>query len=427
MRKHWLKNGAVMGLLVVAGVLGVTLLAAAGPPKNKENLVVHEWGTFLSVQGADGVTLGGMVDSEEALPTFVRERDLGGYSRAKMYQKMETPVTYFYTDRPRRVQVQVAMPQGLLTHWFPAVHQFGPPKEAKTVPNSGSFLDWGEFEIIPDTHPAVPVDALLAPGLRVPQLFSVGADSTWRFARETDAALVKFNSQGRERYEKFLFYRGLGMFDLPLEVRTSGTGDAVRLALHNRGEHALHGLFAIWVDHGLIRHAALADLDAGATHEIDAAAAFTAKAPLADGVPSVKAAVADALVKEGLYAKEAQAMVNTWDKSYFRTEGLRILSVLPRTAVDAAIPIRIAPTPDDLVRVMVGRVEVLTPDMEERIAKQVAALDAKDEKAREAATAELDKLGRLKEPVLRRILSTSKSAEVRVRVEKLIAKAPEGK
>jgi hypothetical protein len=426
MRRQWRKNWALMGLLVVAAALGVTLVASAGSPKNKENLVVHEWGTFLSVQGSDGVTLGGMVDSEEALPTFVRERDLGGYSRARMFQKMETPVTYFYTDRPRRVQVQVAMPQGLLTHWFPGVYQFGPPKAEKAVSNSGSFLDWGEFEIIPDNRSTAPVDSLPAPGLRVPQLFSVGADSTWRFARETDSALVKFNSSGRERYEKFLFYRGLGMFDLPLEVRSSGTGDAVRLALHNRGEQALYALFAIWVDHGLIRHAALADLAGGATLEVDAAA-FTAKVPLADGVPSVKAAVADALVKEGLYAKEAQAMVNTWEKSYFRTEGLRILSALPRTAVDAAIPIRIAPTPDDLVRVMVGRVELLTPDMEERIAKQVAALDAKDDKAREAATAELDRLGRLKEPVLRRILTTTKSAEVRVRVEKMIAKAPEAK
>jgi hypothetical protein len=427
MRKQRPMNAAWMGLLAVAGVLGVTLLAAAEPPKDKENLVVHEWGTFLTVQGSDGVTLGGMVDSEEALPPFVRERDLGGLSRAKMFTKMETPVTYFYTDRPRRVQVQVAMPQGLLTHWFPVVHQFGPPKGEKTVSNSGSFLDWGDFEIIPDTRPATPVDAVLTPGLRVPQLYSVAADNTWRFARETDSALVKFNSGGRERFEKFLFYRGLGMFDLPLEVRTTGAGDAVRLALHNRGEQGLRGLFAVWVDHGLIRHAALADLAGGATSEIDAAAAFTAKAPLADGVPAVKAAVADALVKEGLYAKEAQAMVNTWEKSYFRTEGLRILSVLPRTAVDVAIPIRIAPAPAELVRVMVGRVEVLTPDMEEHIAKQVAALDVKDEKAREAATAELDRLGRLKEPVLRRILTTTKSAEVRVRVEKLIAKAPETK
>jgi hypothetical protein len=32
-------------------------------------------------------------------------------------QKMETPVTYFYTDRPMTAFVKVDMPRGLLTHW----------------------------------------------------------------------------------------------------------------------------------------------------------------------------------------------------------------------------------------------------------------------------------------------------------------------
>src|SRR5262249_10325003 len=72
-------------------------------------LIVREWGTFLSVQGSDGGTLGGMVDSEERLPIFVRERTLDGGNRACWFQKMETPVTYFYVDRPRTVRVRVDM------------------------------------------------------------------------------------------------------------------------------------------------------------------------------------------------------------------------------------------------------------------------------------------------------------------------------
>jgi hypothetical protein len=65
--------------------------------------------------------------------------------------------------------------------------------------------------------------------------------------------------------------------------------------------------------------------------------------------------------------------------------------------------------------------------MEDRIAKQVWVLEIGDENARAAATADLDRLGRLKEPVLRRILATTKSAEVRAGAEKLIAKGLEGK
>src|SRR5262249_30274635 len=89
---------------------GVTRPAVSkGRPTSKDTLIVHEWGTFLSVQGSDGGTLGGMVESEEDLPNFVRERGLGGRNRACLMQKVETPVTYFYTDRPRTVKMRAEM------------------------------------------------------------------------------------------------------------------------------------------------------------------------------------------------------------------------------------------------------------------------------------------------------------------------------
>ncbi len=355
---------------------------------------------------------------------FVRERELNGYSRAKMFSKMETPVTYFYTQKPMRVNVRVAMPRGLLTHWFPLVNAFGPPKgEKPAAAETGSFLDWGQLEVVPDTRtvqgngasgPQMPGD---------PELFQVEPASTWRFARETDAALVKFRSVGSARYEKFLFYRGLGSFDLSLEVRSVGADDHLRLTLRNRDEQALRGLFAIWVEKATVRFAALDDLPGGAVRDLDAGEVLGKRMLLDDGVPKAKEAVEAALVREGLYAKEARAMVNTWEKSYFRTEGLRVLSVLPRPTVDTAIPIKIDPAPDELVRVMVGRVEVLTPDAEKRVEEQIAKLDAKDPKEQAAAVTELDRLGRLKEPVLRRILATTQTAAVRERVEKLIARA----
>src|SRR5260370_34663097 len=50
-----------------------------------------------------------------------------------MRLKMETPVTYFYTDRPCDVQVRVVMPQGIMTHWYPAVRYFGPPLKPSEI------------------------------------------------------------------------------------------------------------------------------------------------------------------------------------------------------------------------------------------------------------------------------------------------------
>src|SRR5262245_25219982 len=52
-RWHFLALTSV-GLLLA----GLALWGVAAPvPRPQSGLVVHEWGTFLSVQGADGVTL----------------------------------------------------------------------------------------------------------------------------------------------------------------------------------------------------------------------------------------------------------------------------------------------------------------------------------------------------------------------------------
>ena len=173
------------------------------------------------------------------------------------------------------------------------------------------------------------------------------------------------NSLGQPEYqfEKFLFYRGLGTFSLPLQVGSSESpcGDLI-MHLRNGDAQPLRSLFAAWVEKDAIRFAPLGDLAAKASRNIALQDALKSSLPLSEGVPRAKEAVKAALIAAGLYAKEAQAMVNTWEKSYFRTEGLRLLYLLPRKSVDQVIPIQIQPAPDHLVRVMVGRVEVLSPE-----------------------------------------------------------------
>src|SRR5690348_12112360 len=96
MRTTWSKSRVRITLLGSTGILLLTSLVWASPgyrPAQTADpgpLVVHEWGTFLSVQGSDGVTLGGMVDSEEVLPPFVEARGLASWQRAHIYSKMET-------------------------------------------------------------------------------------------------------------------------------------------------------------------------------------------------------------------------------------------------------------------------------------------------------------------------------------------------
>jgi hypothetical protein len=423
-RRYW-----HFGAIATVIALFVTLGSPASPPgkqhraKNGNNqLVVHEWGTFLSVQGSDGVTLGGMVDSDEPLPAFVETRSLETWQRSLMRTKMETPVTYFYTDRPRSVQVKVDMAGGLLTHWYPPVCRFLPsPMDKSPQASLQSSLDWCQVHLIPDKSTRGANDPAAQPPV-------VPADQVWRFARETDSALVGIPShslkgEAQTHYEKFLFYRGLGKFDLPLEVRSSeGSGGAVHVTVHNRADHPLAGLFLVSVSENSIRFGSLPDLAGSSYYDCALESALTQPVRLDPGVREAKNAVAEALEAAGLYAKETRAMVNTWERSYFRSEGLRIFYLLPRAAVDRVIPIHIKPEPDQLVRVMVGRVELLTPARERQIEKSIASLGDADFKTREAASAELAHLGRITEPALRRILNHSSDPEVRSRAQTLLAR-----
>src|ERR1041385_1105387 len=74
------------------------------------NLIVHEWGTFTSVQGADGVLMNWRPLQTAELPKFVYDWTHPGYNRSpagQMFlskagmvtlQRMETPVISFSSD-----------------------------------------------------------------------------------------------------------------------------------------------------------------------------------------------------------------------------------------------------------------------------------------------------------------------------------------
>src|SRR4051794_18219810 len=102
-------------VFLTAMLLHVRLFA--GP--SDQALIAHEWGTFTSVQGADGVQFewNPLVASE--LPKFVYDRnrperlpklsinELLGKNSTLALQRMETPVIYFYSGTPQKVNVSV--------------------------------------------------------------------------------------------------------------------------------------------------------------------------------------------------------------------------------------------------------------------------------------------------------------------------------
>jgi hypothetical protein len=80
------------------------------------------------------------------------------------------------------------------------------------------------------------------------------------------------------------------------------------------------------------------------------------------------------LTAEGLYPREAKAMVETWRDSWFE-DGTRLFYLVPKSAVDARLPLSVSPTPSEVARVFVGRLELITPEMKDDVERAIVKND----------------------------------------------------
>ena len=58
-----------------------------------------------------------------------------------------------------------------------------------------------------------------------------------------------------------------------------------------------------------------------------------------------------ALRAEGLTEPEANALLQTIERGFLTTPGVRVISILPRCIYDWALPLNISPKPEEVVRV----------------------------------------------------------------------------
>jgi hypothetical protein len=221
----------------------------------------------------------------------------------------------------------------------------------------------------------------------------------WSFARAVDSNPVR-TPNGET--EQFLFYRGLGDFELPVAITAKAGGS---LALANHFSEAIGSVFVVNVDAGRGAFAVHPEGIAPGATLADTAPSLEGARPLDAYAGELGDAVTAALDATGLYHDEATAMVNTWKRQWFRTPGTRLLYVIPQGWTDASIPLTLAPKPEVTLRVMLIRVEVITPEQE---GSDVAAVEGFGA-APSLARAHFAALGRFAEPRLRRALTLSPS------------------
>lgn len=340
---------SALAVLLAAPIFGADTI----PPS--PGLVVHEWGTFTSVADSSGRSMRWMpLSAAPDLPCFVN-RLHGANPKASLFGlvRMETPVIYFYTSKQTAVIARADFPHGLITEWYPQA--VVSPPVADSIPAGGAHIEW--------LAQVTPGEALELP--------SGKSASHYFAARETDAAPLRVGSQ----QEKMLFYRGIGDFSVPLTVAFSNDG---WLAIRNPSPDAIPMAMVFENRQGRMGFRAVHDLRAETKLETP---------QLTGDAASVRRQLAESLVTAGLYPKEAQAMIATWSDSWLE-EGMRVFYVVPRGFVDSVLPLTVAPAPETVARVFVGRVEVLPPALAKTLETALADGD----------TLTLGKYGRFLQP-----------------------------
>lgn len=384
---------SAIGIVVEAGPIQRTTAKNHIAKRANNRLVVHEWGTFTSIAGKNGVSIEWKpLNGASDLPSFVYDLNALGGAGLRSGQRcikcnlealvrMETPVIYFYADREMSVSVRVFLSSGKITEWYPKARVI-----SGTTPSDG--IDWGRITVLPGGEENFPVET---------------KPSHYYPARETDAATLRVcNVKGEER-EKFLFYRGVGTFDQPLSVKlddgrvvaknTSSESIPQFILFENRGDN-----IGYQVRNSFDREIVVDRPELGQTQE------------------SLERDLGVMLVAQGLYEKEALAMIKTWRDSWFE-EGLRAFYIVPRKVTDTILPLTIEPQPSEVSRVLVGRIEIITPEMEKEIESSLAD---SSRAVNDVAEEIMRRHGRFAEPVLKDALEKTSDPELLIRIQQII-------
>jgi hypothetical protein len=295
------------------------ILILASPNSFAANFTVHEWGTFTSLQDSRGKLLNGIYHEDEALPDFVYGRDQfskihynsksliacwgmpGPCKRVEptpsgtllaANEKLETPVIYFYSEEPLTALIEVSFPGGIISQWFPNAARYSPPVDQIQTLSEGK-MSW-KVDILTDSSPS---------------LAKISEGSIWAPSREVNSNPIRVGSE----IEKFIFYRGLGKFDVPVRTLSS----KAEMILSNLSPEVIDSAFVLeytgesgsWVPLGRVpsqraRVIKFSDIKAR-------------RQPISTYLAQISKSLEEALVHSGLYRDEASAMVRTWANSYF--------------------------------------------------------------------------------------------------------------
>jgi hypothetical protein len=371
---------------VIAPLFWLTLapaLLGLQQPYRAEPVVVHEWGTITTRHTPVGAPVGKLnrIEQSEVLPPFVHrfeppatrgkpEKETGKGvltpGRPDVTMRLETPVLYFYPPAGSgplpRFDVSVKFRGGIVNEFYPdgnaSVAVDADRINAKM--DAGVVKTWWDGGLL-DNYV---VGSLRWDGLTLNDSARLPSTSSpiWLAPRRVRSTNVVARSGEAERY---LFYRGVAHLDALM--RTEVTASEVYLRAPSRllwlrqpsmsvrdvwlVDVRPDGKVAFFENGGL-------DIANDTARDLARIPRFREKDYSTVNLDSLRASMKRTLVFAGLFADEAEAMLETWKESYFQKPGLRLFYIVPKDWIDYFLPLQIS-APHQLTRVLVGRIDLL--------------------------------------------------------------------
>jgi hypothetical protein len=345
-------------LVLSVSLAGLAFSGHARPAARQDatnpRLTAHEWGTFTSIADRNGKAIKWLPLNGSDLPRFVEHFRTADFKVGLAGTvRMETPVLYFYSPNETTVSVRVGFSQGVITEWYPHASHVEPnPKsildgEALFKRHADGSIAWDLVTVTPSLSPSLPRDS---------------RDNRYYAARETSAAPVVVRNGSATEQEKFLFYRGVSVFPVPVAAKETSDG---KVQATNLRPDEIPGVILFERRGNKLGYRLGGALQREATLE---------PPELNSTLESMSRDLEGMLIAQGLYPDEAHAMVETWQESWFE-EGSRLLYIVPVHFVDQVLPLSINPMPGQVVRVFVGRLELISPATERAVEEALASHD----------------------------------------------------
>lgn len=272
--------------------------------------------------------------------------------------RLETPVVYFYPAKDFKgpFNVSARFRGGWVTEYYPQAEAVNPGFPDKLSGETEGTIAWTDLTLTAEA----PSNDTRA--------------HVWLAPRRVKAASV---TTPKRESEKYLFYRGVANRPAPLKVKRN---DDETFSLYSQVAPAalppaglnLDALWLVSIDERLrVAYRRLDAIQLGNNPALEHArvpADFAESAHQARHFGQLRAEMKAALRQQGLYDDEAEAMLATWELSYFKSPGLRLFFTVPRAWTDHVLPLSVS-VPSEMTRVMVGRIELVTPAQRQLVRK----------------------------------------------------------